>query len=142
MKKVTADAKKAARKKYAPREDDSSGDESDRDSLFEDSMKSRDFGKIGGRGKKQAQNINAGVLNRIVETLDRIEDRLIRVEQKGDDMHDVLSELKADRKDGTEEGEDVDMGKSYSKHLFPTMTPPILHAFHRPNHTHLLNIIR
>lgn len=109
LNKVAAEAKIAARKKYVVKDDESSDDESDDDSLLEDRQ------KTSGRGKTQAEHPSVRVLNRIVDTLDRMEDRLIRIEQKGDDMHEDISSLKIS---GTPEGRPFTSDKILLEHNF------------------------
>lgn len=103
LKKVTAEAKKSARQKYLSKEEDSTDDESDQDSLLEERGYTRK------RGKVQAQHPSVGVLNRIVNTLDRMEDRLIRIEQKGDDMQESISNINTNNKKETIGGEGINI---------------------------------
>lgn len=113
MAAVTKEAKAEVKKKYGSRsqtysdsDEDSEGD-GDGDSLV---------GNSKGGGKKRAtrskipiQNPSAGTLNRILETIERVEDRLIRMEGKTDNLQDMMDEMQQDIKGTQSRGVSIEI---------------------------------
>lgn len=96
MNKVTIQVKKSAKIKYGCNTEETSDDDGDVDSLIDDSsISSR---KKSTRSKKPIPNPSAATLNRILQTLDRIEDRLIRLEVKSDETMEDVAEVKREIK--------------------------------------------